>query len=184
MNKIPIFGTEKALPKVCGICEFVGVETYDDPGLGYSIRYKGPLSLHADVYLYDLGLSTVPQDLHSKELIEIYQDSCDSILVTAESCRYLEIETIRSQYLHIPQDEPEPFCLWGIFTYRQAPVPDVFFTGKQKSHLTLRTDHGFINKIRYTYPDYEETEDDSFKSFLFFILEWNAAIQQFTVFDS
>jgi len=184
MNRIPIFWTEESLPPVCGGLEFRGVETYDDPNLGVGIRYQGPFSLHADVFLYDLGLSEIPQDLHSKEVIQIYQDSLDSLFAAAEAGRYLELENISTQYLHVPLDAPEPFCLWGIFTYRQAKGDDVLFTGKQVSHMTLRTDHGFINKVRYTYPDSEDTEYEDFEGFLLFLLEWNDAVQEFISFDA
>jgi hypothetical protein len=35
------------------------------PGLGYSLRFSGPPGWIVDVYIYDLGLKTIPDDLES-----------------------------------------------------------------------------------------------------------------------
>ena len=39
------------------------------PGLGYALRFGGKPGLMVDVYLYDLGLKTIPSDVES-ELIK------------------------------------------------------------------------------------------------------------------
>jgi hypothetical protein len=43
------------------------------------------------------------------------------------------------------------------------------------SHLALRTDRGYINKVRFTYP--ESMEASAFPAFLTFLQEWTHAVQ-------
>lgn len=179
MKRIPIFGVEASLPAVCGCLRFDDVQVAEDPRLGVIIRYQGPGTAHADAYLYNLGLSNITDDLGSREVYEWFQDSWQSILWMVEHGRYLDFEFLSSQFLYMPADAAEPFCLWNAFSYCRAPGPEVRFTGRNMSHLTLRTDHGFINKIRYTYPDIEEIRDAQLSAFLAFLFEWTGAVQHF-----
>ena len=180
MNQIPVFGVEAFLPPVCGGLYLTHTEIFEDPRLGVSVRYQGSGSMRADVYLYNLGLPDIPTDLRSPDVLEWFQGAWQDVLTVAEYKQYLEMGQPTFQYFHIPPDKPEPFCLWASFSYRQAPGPEVLFVGRQISHLTLRTDRGFINKVRYSYPDMEEANEVQFRSFLGFLLEWTAAVQQFS----
>jgi hypothetical protein len=45
----------------------------------------------------------------------------------------------------------------------------------------MRTDRGFISKIRYTYPDSEEIADIRWQYFLDFMVEWSAILQKFSI---
>lgn len=182
MVGIPIFGTKGSLPKTCGGLTFSAMEIFPDPSHGAAMRYRGSSPfIHADAYLYDLGLPNIPQDLRSDEIFQFHQGACQDVFMMAEMGEYLELKTVTSQFLYLPEDALEPFCLWASFTYRNAPGPDVFFTGRQKSHLALRSDRGFINKVRYTYADSEGLADILFRGFLVFLVEWTTAVQEFSI---
>ena len=177
--RIPIFGTEASVPSVCGGLELIDIKVYPESRLGVSMRYQNSSSIRADTYLYNFGLPSIPEDLRSPEVIQFYQGACQDVYATAKMGQYLELQTLTSQYLHIPPDAPEPFCLWAAFTYRQAPGPKVFYTGFQTSHLALRIDHGLINKVRYSSPEKEGMDKAGFKGFLMFLMDWTRAVQEY-----
>jgi hypothetical protein len=84
MNKIPIFGVEASLPPVCGGLSFKEVMVFQDPRLGAAIRYEGSTDVRADAYLYNLGLSEMPNDLHSPAVEGFFQEVWENILSVAE----------------------------------------------------------------------------------------------------
>lgn len=181
MSRIPIFGDESALPRTLAGLNFEQVEIYPDPRLGVSARYGNPAGVKADVYLYDLGRKDIPADLRSEAVMGWFQEACQNVFMMVERGVYLDLETRVSQYLHLPPDAADPFCLWACFAYRQAPQPGVTYTGVRVSNLALRTDRGLINKLRYTYPDTPEMKDTGLRGFLMFLLEWTLAVQSFGV---
>lgn len=184
MNRIPVFGTETSVPLSCGGLVFDFIKKFKDPGLGISFRYVGRDSIYADVFLYDLGLPRISQDIRSAEVLQWFQDAYASILVSVERGDYHGFETHKSEFLHIPDNEPEPFCLWSAFSYYKYSESGDDFTKRRTSHLTLMTDRGFINKIRYTYPSYKDMNEQAefavFGGFIAFLLEWTDTVRKFT----
>lgn len=168
MKSIPIFGTEQRIPQKVGALQFQRLIQFDDERLGVQIRYSAPDGTKADVYLYNLGLSSIPEDLTSAAAQELFQSACDEVLGLADEKFYLDLQLLSSQHLHLPDNSPVPTYLWAAFYYQQAPGPLTQLEGKRYSHLALRTDRGFINKVRYTYPeDLAETAASGLVSFLF-----------------
>jgi hypothetical protein len=112
-------------------------------------------------------------------VVEWFQEACQGVTMAAERGLYRDFEVLASQYLHLQPDAPHPFCLWASFVFRQVPgpgIPLVSFPGRCVSNMALRTDRGYINKVRYTYP--EETAEDGFAGFLAFLAEWTEFVQQ------
>lgn len=179
MNVLPIFRDESRLPTRLAGLDFEGVHYYPQPGMGVSVRYGGPGVAKADAYLYDLGLTDVPTDLKSERVVEWFREACGGVFEAARRGVYSDLEVRASQFLHLPADAPEPFALWASFVYAQAPAPGVGYTGKRVSNLALRTDHGQINKVRYTYPDpgAGEAADAALAAFLRFLVEWTDAVR-------
>lgn len=171
MKAIPLFGTERALPRQVGALEFQDVSHFDDERLGVQVRYGSPEGTKADVYLYDLGVPNIPDDLGAPEVMEFFQMSCRDVLAAAHQGVLLDFELKTSQYLFLPDDAPAPLYLWAAFYYRQAPGPFTVLEGMRYSHLALRTDRGYINKVRYTYP--ETLAADAGLGLAAFLLEWH-----------
>ncbi len=179
MNQIPIFVVEASLPPICGGLFLCDVKVLEDPRLGVAIRYQAE-NVHADTFLYDLGLPDIPMDLRSSDVHEWFQKAWQDILLVSEREHYRDFQPLAFQFLHLPPEAPEPFCLWAAFSYRSVVDPQASSAGRTVSHLTLRTDLGFINKVRYSYSEDEQLKEAQFHAFLFFLLEWTAAVQEFS----
>ncbi|MBY0228865.1 MAG: hypothetical protein K2W96_06285 [Gemmataceae bacterium] len=178
MADFPVFGDRSALPRRLAGLELHGVEVYDDPRAGASVRYHGPHGLKADAYLYDLGLPSIPADLRSPEVMEWFQEACRGVFLYRDRGLYHDLEVRDSRFLHLPTDAPEPFCLHACFAYRQEPGEGVAHEGMRVSHLALRIDRGFINKVRFTYPDDADFARVAAEAFLVFLLGWAKAVQE------
>ncbi len=185
-NAIPVFGTEDQLPTSIAGLGIEGVEHYPDPKLGVMIRYGLPPLVKADAYLYDMGLSDIPEDLHSPLVVRLFEESLRGVTMAAEQGIYLDFEVLGSGYLNLSPESDEPFCLGASFAYRQnpdAPVPLVLReeggaindVGRLVSHLALRTDRGYINKVRFNHP--ESAGEAGFAGFVGFTVEWTQAVQ-------
>jgi hypothetical protein len=176
---IPVFRTESSIPRAVAGLKLEGVDIYPDRNLGFKARYGSGMLLKADTYLYDLGRRDIPADIRSEEVVGCFQEACGNILGLGEQGRYLDLEVRASQFLHLPDDAPEPFCLWAAFAYRQAPGPGSLYDGGRFSHLALRTDRGYFNKMRFTYPDEESVLKTAPRQFIEFLCEWTEVVQKF-----
>ena len=88
--------------------------------------------------------------------MELFQQACGEVLALGDRGMYLDLEVRASQYLHLPEDALEPMFLWAAFNYRQAAGPFVADKGFRSSHIFLRTDAGYINKVRYTHSEHAD----------------------------
>ena len=187
VQAIPLFGSRENLPSVLAGLALESADPYPDPNLGAIIRYGIPPVVKADAYLYDLGMPSISDDLRSPQVIEFFRESLHSVSAAADQGLYLDFEMLGSGYLRIPEDALEPFCLCASFAYRQnsqAPVPPTGIPGKGgvindvgrvASHMALRTDRGYINKVRFNYP--ESLGERGFGGFLRFLTEWTHLVQ-------
>ena len=173
-NPIPIFGDERNLPKTVAGLELSGVQHYPDPALGVSVAFNGPRT-SATVYLYDLGLTDVSSDVKSEQLLEIFQQSYADIDQQAASGAMRDFELHASQYLLLPPDAPQPIGLWAAFSFTPPSETDGADADRQVSHLMVRTDRGYFNKIRYTHP--KDHGIEAVTRFRAFVAEWTAIVQ-------
>jgi len=175
MKPIPLFEREQSLPRRVGLLPYREATVYDDERLGIKIRYASVTGVKADIYLYDLGLTDIPSDIESPIVQEYFKDACGDVFVAEKRGILLELELKTSQYLYLPRDTPKPMYLWASFYYRQAPGPSTTFEGMRYSHLALRTDKGYINKIRYTYPDIGD--ENASRGLVAFLMDWHNVVQ-------
>lgn len=176
MRAIPLFGSERQLPGMIAGLAFEHVICYPDPKLGVSIRYGTPAIAKGEAYLYDYGLSDISDEIKSPRVLEWFQYACQAVTDAAEQGLYKDFEVLTSQYLHLPPDSTDPFCLWASFVYRQTPGPNVSYEGRRVSNLALRIDRGYINKVRYTHP--EEAGEEGLTGFLAFLVEWTDLVSK------
>jgi hypothetical protein len=205
MSDIPIFGAVDRLPYRVGILWLADVDVYPDPRAGVGFRYifpdedkppprdefdpavvaaeraRGPkpeLSLvKADAFLYHLGLSALPSDVTSDQMREILQHAFNDIGTLIERGEYQHFEVLMSQMLAMPPHTGEPVWLWLSMRYRQATKPNVRWATDCVSHLVVRTDGGYINKIRYTYPA-SLAPQLAYSGFLLFLFEWKHSVDR------
>ena len=171
---IPIFGDERNLPKTVAGLELSGVQRYPDPALGVSVSFNGP-GTKATVYLYNLGLAEVSTDVKSAQLLEVFQESYGDIDQQAASGAMRDFELHTSQYLHLPPDAPQPIGLWAAFSFISPSETDGADADRQVSHLVVRADRGYFNKIRYTHP--KDHGIEAVIRFRAFVAEWTAIVQ-------
>jgi hypothetical protein len=169
MNTVPIFQTEENLPSQLGELNYAGSEVYDDPRLGAKIRYEFGIT-KADLYLYDLGMAEIPADIDDPLVTEVYRQSCGEVLTLAEAGLYLDFELRKSEYLNLGMEGFKPSFLWAAFRYRQAPGQFTVSEEFRYSHIFLRTNGGYFNKVRYTYPESEAA--NSSERMIHFLIEW------------
>lgn len=175
VSLLPLFRLESRVPKKVGTLHYQEATIFDDPRMGAQLRYGSRDGTKADIYLYDLGLKDIPNNITSPRVTEFFQGSCGDVMAMAERGILLDLEVKASQYLHIPDNAPIPMYLWAAFYYRQAPGPRTDYEGMRYSHLALRTDKGYINKVRYTYPD--TLVQHAAQNLMAFLIEWYNAVQ-------
>lgn len=158
---------------------FSGMQIYEDSRLGVSIRYAGPGDMKVDAYLYDLGLDEITSDVMSPDVEKWFQESLQHIVIVAQTSEYLDFRIDHCHPFYLPDVPSNPFCLWAATSYGDPPGTDVVFAGRWISHLTLRTDRNFINKVRCTYPENKGIAREQFFYFFNFLLEWTRVIQEF-----
>jgi hypothetical protein len=182
MDPIPVVGSEADLPAEVAGLHLQGVRRLPDPDGGVQIRYGISGFAMADVYLYTQGFRDITDDLWSAEVEARFEDACTVIKMAEAQGMYSDLVTLPSGYLFIPADSPEPLCLWASFAYTVTPgtpipvidpaggTPVVTDMGRKSSHVGLRTDHGYLNKVRYTHP--AEDGERGFARFRAFVAEW------------
>lgn len=182
MNTIPVFGVESSVPAMCALLSLTEIYSYDDPRMGVGFKYEGPDYIHADAYLYDLGLPHITDDIKSPEVISWFKIALAEIFKFVELGEYKNFTMAFSDFFFLEQNKSNPFCLLSSFIY-EATITDasngnnIICEMEQMSHLTLRTDRGFINKIRFSYP--REVSHIGIKVFRAFLLDWTTAVQNF-----
>lgn len=176
MTPIPLFKAESRLPKIVGSLRYHETTIFEDARMGVQFRYASPNGTKADIYLYNLGIKDIPNDITSPRVAEFYQAACSDVMAVAQRGILLDLEVKASQYLHLPDDAPLPMYLWAAFYYRQAPGPQTDYEGMRYSHLALRTDGGYINKVRYTYPD--TLSEGGEQDLMIFLYDWHNQVQQ------
>jgi hypothetical protein len=175
MKPIPLFENEQSLPQRIGLLHYREVIHFDDKRLGVQVRYASPDGVKADVYLYDLGMTGIPSDIMSPIVQEFFKEACGDVFTAAKRGMLLDLEVKTSQYLYLPSGAPIPMYLWATFYYRQAPGPSTNYEGMRYSHLALRTDKGYINKVRYTYPDIGD--ENASLGLIAFLMDWHNVVQ-------
>ncbi len=176
---IPVFLNESSLPRVIGGLAIEGVDIYPDERLGIKVRYGIGPGLKADVYLYNLGRSDITVDLRSPDVLSWFEGACQDIQRLADMGMYVDLDIRGMEFLYIPADAADPFCLWAGFAYRQATSPLDSHLLMRVSHLAVRTDRGYINKVRFTHLEGSNEEEVGFDRFLAFLVEWTTTVQDF-----
>lgn len=185
-SAIPVFGSEDRIPSSIAGLGLEGIERYQDPKLGVMIRYGIAPWIKADAYLYDMGLADISEDIESPQVIGLFEESLQGVLMAAGQGLYRDFEILRTGSITVPPDADKPLCLCASFAYRQnadAPIPAALQqrdavindVGKLVSHMALRTDRGYINKVRFNHP--EDAGEAGFTGFINFLVEWTNLVQ-------
>ncbi|NLB65172.1 MAG: hypothetical protein GX803_01710 [Lentisphaerae bacterium] len=128
-----------------GLRKGPGAADYEaqNPGLGVSVRYEGPWE-KADVYLYTLGLSTVPSNLQDPVLKDHFQETIREVAHFAENGLYEDFNIISTGEAAWQPGSTIPVSLHASFAFSQEGI-------ELLSHLYLRGFQNHFLKVRFTY---------------------------------
>lgn len=203
MSVLPVFGNRGQVPASIGGLNLIDVVQYENPGMGAAFKYGFPPILTADAYLYNNGITNIPDDLRSRFFADSFRQQHQGILMMENVGTIRDVEVLQSSVLAHPNDRNTPLCFWSSFAYRhiqrevryredagvardgKGNISDV---GRVISHLTMRPDRGYFNKVRFTYverasdPAYfgvtaKDVPDPALHWFLKFVSQWTYAVQ-------
>ncbi len=141
---------EIQFPEKLGPLEFIGRQIYNSKTLGVSFRYQKRFSdssiLKADIYIYDLGLTSVPHGIKSKAIKDNFKWSADGIRYAAKNGSYTNLKEISRKVYNVKLDDKKtlPFII-GNYNYIERGIP------KASCLLVTGFRDNFL-KIRFTFP--------------------------------
>jgi len=137
-----------AFPDAIATLEFGGREQYDQPGLGYSMRYDGAHVVKADVYVYDKGYSDIAEGALSERVLEEFTEVTAVFSAMEARGMYRDVREVamgKQSY-----GKPRREYLWVRYEYQQAPGEGVGYYGDRASDTFLTGVKGKFFKIRIT----------------------------------
>lgn len=179
MSTVPVFGSADHVPVKLGELDLIGVDHSPNPAHGVMFSYRhAAAAFKATTYIYDMGLSDIPDDLESPEVIGLFKHSMDAVRLSEQQGLIRDLKLVRSGLLK-SFDRSESASYWHA-EFRYLSAHEVWST----SHMALRIDRGYINKIRYSYPDPaanpdlpQDAADVFFYGFRLFCEQWIHSVQ-------
>jgi hypothetical protein len=126
------------------------------PGLGYRVTYRQP-DWTIDVYIYDLGRRSIPEDVRSDVLKSQLRQAHRDILEVQRSGVYSRVKLTRSHVMRDGGGRARLDCLDFIYVHETAGPVDSF--------LCLAGWHNKFVKFRLTSPRHAGSETEA-KRFL------------------
>lgn len=129
------------------------------PGLGISVGYNEP-GITVTVYVYTMGMKTIPADLNSSILKDHFRQAAGDIARLVEMGYYSNLNKISEDEVVWGDNGADARSLHGLFSYRQS--------GRDLlSHLYLLGFRNHFIKIRFTYDkEIQEPAEKVQKDFL------------------
>lgn len=129
------------------------------PGLGISVGYNGS-GITVTVYVYTMGMKTIPANLNSSILKDHFQQATGDIARLVEMDRYSNLNKISEDEVVWGDNGADTRSLHGSFSYSQS--------GRDLlSHLYLLGFRNHFIKIRFTYDkEIQELAEKIQKDFL------------------
>ncbi len=128
--------------------EFQTRHDYDEPGLGYSLRYENDEEFKADIYIYDMGHSHLPDGIESPEIKEAMASVVEGMEGMVKQGRYADLKELASG---TRRSTPGgiPF-LYSRHSYRQVGEAAEGYDGVRLSETYLTIRKGKFVKVRIT----------------------------------
>jgi len=128
----------------------------------------------ASNYLYTGDAGLVSDETRMQRIYKAAVEAIQEIEDASRNGIYSNFEILKQAVLTLSPDPEEPTWLWVALRLRiLALAPDQQFDAV--SHLALRADDGFLNKVRFTYPDTLRPEV-GYRNFLRYLYEWKTSI--------
>jgi hypothetical protein len=115
------------------------------PGLGYALRFGGPPAWMVDVYLYDLGLKTIPADAESEVIRNQLAQAKGDVFELGKRGTYANV-TDKGDFTVPAAGKPRFIC--STFNYLRGDRVDI----DVDSYLCLSSWNNKFVKVRITAP--------------------------------
>ena len=124
------------------------------PGLGYALRFGGRPGWIVDVYLYDLGLTTIPSDAESSVIREQLAQARGDVFELGKRGTYARV-TDRGDFAVPASGKPRFVC--SSFSYLRGDRVDI----DVESYLCLSAWNDKFVKVRMTAPKGTLSQSDT-----------------------
>ncbi|MFC1497356.1 hypothetical protein ACFLS1_02640 [Verrucomicrobiota bacterium] len=137
-------------PETLAGMEFVQVCEYEDPRLGYSVRYQGQNLIKADIYVYDYGLMGIPNGCDNKPVKSESVSIGQAIKAMVKEDKYTRVQNVCTGFK--PQKGPIRF-IWNKYQFSHVieKDDDGDYGGVRLSEGLITGFNGKFVKIRLTY---------------------------------
>jgi hypothetical protein len=131
----------------------------EHPGLGVSIGYYAP-GITFTIYLYDMGMKTVPSDLESPVFRKHFEQVAGDVIRAGESGLYSNVVKLSEETIFLRPSQEGRRALSASFTFT--------LNGRDRiSYLYLMAHKNYFLKVRFTYEKSIQTAAEStLKQFL------------------
>ncbi|MFO0871112.1 MAG: hypothetical protein U0935_19490 [Pirellulales bacterium] len=145
-------------PPSLGTLNYVERNTYQQPELGYSVRYAGANGLKADIYLYDLGRSGLGTGEAGPEVREHLVEVIRDVFLMEKRGYYRGVRVLTEETMNWATVHGRVPLLHAVLEYSQTSASR---GGEEKplvSHVLLATYQDHFFKIRFTYAEADRIE--------------------------
>jgi hypothetical protein len=147
--------TGLSFPDFLGEMKRGDIKNYEkqEKGLGLGIHYNGSSQIWATIYVYDLRLRRIPQNVWSEEFIAHFSQVEGDIFEAEKTEVYNSVQKLFERVDVLGTTVSGPQARSARFSYTIAPDKIPIF-----SHLYLAAYRNHFFKIRFSYPQKQEAE--------------------------
>jgi hypothetical protein len=134
-------------PDKIGSLKFQSKHQYDEPGLGYSLRYQDDQLFKVDIYIYDKGRSDIGTGINTTPVKKEFEAVLQVFPLMEERGQYSDVTKIKKG---ITSTKNGAQFRWARFKYKQTAAKNVSYTGWRISDTYLVAKSGQLVKVRLT----------------------------------
>lgn len=143
-------------PDRIGKLTFREREVFQNPGLGYRLRYQDEYLFKVDVYVYDNNLPDIGNGVNSKRVTEEFASLINTFSIFEKMGKYKDVKNL-GRGTNADSEGSLQF-LWYRCQYRQSAGEGVAYLGFRVSDTYLSAKSGKFIKVRLTMKEQEFTE--------------------------
>jgi hypothetical protein len=147
-------GPRLAWPSVRGWSRQDPPHLFDRKALGYSVRYDSPLNVRADVYVYNAGLRSVPDDLGAPVVRDQFERAKGDVHTARRQGLYQSVDELSQKEVRLGRSPDAPRAHHARFRIERG-------NEKLLSDLYLTVHQGYFVKIRCSRPDAEDARREA-----------------------
>lgn len=143
-------------PERIGMFALQGREEFQEPGMGYSLRYHDEHLFKVNVYVYDNDLTDIGNGIDSKRVTEEFASVLSVFSIFEKMGKYKDVKRVDKGTTEYPHGSLQ--FLWSRCQYRQSAGEGVAYLGLRVSETYLSAKSGKFVKVRLTLKEEELNE--------------------------